>query len=107
MWLVIGPGQEDVARLDVAMDEALGVRGIECGGQGDQDPDGQGDGKCAAPSQKVRKVVPFDVPHGDEQAAIDLAGLVDRNDVRVVKRGRGARLDDEPVAECLVLGELW
>jgi hypothetical protein len=41
-------------------------------------------------------------PHRDEQDSARFAGLVDRDDVRVVDRGRGLRLAHEPQPERLV-----
>ena len=38
----------------------------------------------------------LDVFHRDERLPVDLAGLVDRADVRVVQRRRGARLFHQP-----------
>ena len=38
-------------------------------------------------------------PHRDEQRAVGLAGLVDRDDVRVIDRGRRPGLGDEPAPE--------
>ena len=50
--------------------------------------------------------MPVDVAHRDVQLARDLAGVVDRDDVRVVDRGGQPGLAQEALAEALVLREL-
>jgi hypothetical protein len=52
------------------------------------------------------KVVPVDEAHGDEERAVLLAGLVDGDDVRMLERGRHARLALEAPAELRVGREL-
>ena len=78
-------GDEDVAGLDVAMDEARRVRRVERG------PDLPGD------RERARRLEPafafeegpqvgrLDVAHRDVQDAVGLAGVVDRDDVRVIE----------------------
>ena len=48
----------------------------------------------------------LDVAHRDEQHALDLARVVDRDDVRVLDRGGLGRFAGEPLAKRVVLGEL-
>ena len=50
-------------------------------------------------------VAAADVPHRDEQHAARLAGLEDRDDVRVIDRGGGPRLADESLPERVVGGQ--
>ena len=52
------------------------------------------------------QIGPLDVSHRDVQQTVVLARVVDRDDVRVVDRGRQPRLSDEPLAEGVVLGEV-
>ncbi len=48
----------------------------------------------------------LDEAHGQVELAVVLAGLVDRDHVRVVERGGETRLAQEARPEALVLGEL-
>ena len=50
-------------------------------------------------AQERLEVGALDVAHGDEQAAVGLAGLVDRDDVRMVDRRRELGLAQEPLAK--------
>ena len=52
------------------------------------------------------KVGALDVAHGDEEDAVDLAGLVDRQDVRVVDGRRHLRLALESRAEVGIVRQL-
>ena len=55
--------------------------------------------------QTLLQVAALDVAHGDVQQLAALARLVDRDDVRMVDRGRQLRLAQEAVAEGHVLGQ--
>jgi hypothetical protein len=55
--------------------------------------------------QQEANVAAGHVPHGDEQHTRGLAGLEHRDDVRVIHRGGGPRLHDEPLPERLVGGQ--
>ena len=55
--------------------------------------------------EPLLQVAPLDVAHGDEQDVARPAGLVDRDDVRVVDRRGQLRLAQEPVAERFIAGE--
>jgi hypothetical protein len=59
-----------------------------------------------AAREQLLELGAVDVAHGDVQLAGDLAGVVDRDDVRVVDRGGEAGLAQEALAEALVLREL-
>ena len=96
--------EQDVRRLDVAVDEPSGMCGIERVGDLARDRECSGRLERPLASQELREVRPFDVAHRDEQAVIRLAGLVDRDHVRVVERGREPRLAQHPIAESVVLG---
>ena len=98
--------EQHVARLHVAVHEAARVGGVECV----RDLARRSRPRAPASSAPSRaqqrlEVGPVDVAHRDEQAPVDLAGLVDRDDVRVVEAGREPRLPQQPLAEALVLRE--
>ena len=50
--------------------------------------------------------MPFDVAHRDVEDPVGLAGVEDRDDVRVVEAGCELGLAQEPLAESSVVGEL-
>jgi hypothetical protein len=99
-------GEEDVARLDVAVDQAAGVGGVERAGHLGHDGQGPGRGQAALAPQQGRQVHPVDVAHGDVEQPAVLAGLVDRDDAGMVDAGRDPRLAQEPPAEHVVGGQL-
>ncbi len=92
---------QDVLRLDVAMHQARGVRGVERAGEALR---GAGDllgVEGAARLDEGLQVAPGDQPHGDERHAVRLVGLVHRHDGRVLERRRApglvAEARDEPL----------
>ena len=92
---------EDVARLDVAVHDAVGVGGIQrLGDLGDQVDGPVGRQRTALLDQRA-EVGPVDQAHVDEQPAVDLAVVVDRDDVRLPQPRDGVGLTLEPA---LVLG---
>ena len=79
---------KDVRWLDVSMDDALRMRGVESIG----DLDAQLEHRFALlrlASDHVPERLPLQQFHGDEGSPIGLVNLVDRADVRVVQGGRG------------------
>ncbi len=52
------------------------------------------------------QVGPVHVAHGDEEATLRLARLVDRHDVGMVEGRREARLAQQALAEALIPGEI-
>ena len=96
---------EDVRGLDVAVDEPERMRRVQGGCDLTRDRDG-----CFLRQRSLREQLlelgAVDVAHGDVQLAGDLAGVVDRDDVRVVDRCGQAGLAEEALAEALVLREL-
>src|SRR5438270_10577418 len=57
--------------------------------------------------QELSKVVSVDVAHRNEQRVAFLAGLVDRDDVRVLDQRGRAELAFEPSSEGPILGQGW
>ena len=60
----------------------------------------------AGPVQQAVHVLAADVAHRDEQHAAGLAGVEDRDDVRVVHGGRRPGLPDETPPERVVPGQV-
>src|SRR6185436_11115721 len=88
-------GDEDVRRLDVAVQDAARVRGVERVGNLHGEPQQQADGERPA-VDLARQRAAFEQLHRDEGAPVVLVYLVDGADVRVVQRGRGARFAQKP-----------
>jgi hypothetical protein len=97
--------EQHVARLDVAMHEAALMGGVErlrdLTGDRHRPLGGQ---RCAVAHQGPQ-IEAVDVAHRDEQAAVELAGVIDRNHIGVIEARRQPRLAQEPLAEALVLRE--
>ena len=98
--------EEDVAGLDVPVDQADRVRRVE--GRRDlvDDAHGRIDGQTALRRQAALEVRPRDVAHRQEQVAFDLVGLEDRDDVGVVERCGRPRFRDEAPPDVGIPGEL-
>ena len=82
----IGP-QEHVLRLQVAMDDATGVRGREAARYLQRD----GNSRCCRQRSGLQtraKALAFEIFADDERRATMFADVVDREDVRVVQRAR-------------------
>ncbi|MEZ5061445.1 MAG: hypothetical protein R2700_08020 [Solirubrobacterales bacterium] len=97
---------EDVAGLDVAMDETARVSDVE--GTSDlcqQRRRARGVDRPAR-DQEAPQVGAVDQVHGHEEAAVLLPRVMDRNDVGMAQRHRDPRLRTEALAEGLVGGEL-
>ena len=89
---------EDVLRLDVAMDELDLVRRIER--LRDRLEDAQRPRRLElARHDEVLERRAANEAHGDEQRAVDLAGLVDGDDVRVVDGRLDLALAPEALAK--------
>jgi hypothetical protein len=98
--------EQDVRGLDVAVDEAVGVGGVQGGGDLSADRDGACRLELALRSQQRLEVCAVDVAHDEVELPVDLACVVDRHHVRVLERRRRLGLGEEAGPEALVLGEL-
>ena len=91
--------EQDVGRLDVAMDQPDGVRGVERGADLEADRGDAVGGQPVLARQQPLQVGALDVAHDEVEVAGLLARRVDRDDVRVVDRRGHARLALEALAE--------
>ena len=82
---MIALSDQDVLGLDVAMDQPGPVRGVERIGDLSEQAHGAPGVERVVEDQLLERG-PRDQAHGQEQAVVALAGLVDRNDVLVVER---------------------
>jgi hypothetical protein len=88
------------------MDQAQRVRGVERGGDLPAGVDRAVGAQAALLAQHGGEVGAVDVLHRQVQQPVDLAGVVDRDDVRVLEGGGDPRLALEALAEALRLGVL-
>ena len=75
------PTQEDIARLDVPVHDALSVRDVECFGYVGSNCDGLIDGKLLLPLQPIPERFALDVRHNVVGEAVRLSRIVERDDV--------------------------
>ena len=90
------PLDEDIGRLDVAMDDAALVCSLQRAGHVDDDAERDVELQTPVALEDALQILSVDQLHDDEVDAIVRAGVIDRRDVRVVKRGRGTRFLAEP-----------
>ena len=95
--VVLG-GDEDVRRLDVAMDQFPLVSGVQ-GARDLGDEMGSTLGLERAAIDRVAQVRPLHPAHRDEQDPVLLAGLVDRDHIRVIDRSGDHPFAPEPLAK--------
>jgi hypothetical protein len=100
------PREQDVAGLDVAVDEAAPVRGVERRADLADDPHRALGRERPLPHDGGEQVGAVDEPHRDIELAVDLPGLVDRDHVRVVDRRSEHRFALEALAELAVAREV-
>ena len=90
---------EDVRRLDVAVNEPARMGGVQRGRDLAGDRERAPHGQPALLGDQRLQVGPLDAGHRDPEEVVVLARVVDRDDVGVVERGREPRLAQEAVAE--------
>ena len=98
--------EQHVRGLDVAMHEALRVRGVERVRDLCDDRERARRIERALRAQELAKVGALHEAHDEVEAAVELARVVNRHDVRVLERHRELRLAREALAEAFVRGEL-
>ena len=95
-------GEQDVLGLDVAVDNAVRVRGIERAQQFARDAQRVLDRELAFPGNAVPQRLPLDVGHDEVEhfatADRDLAAVVHREDVRMLQPGRNGDFAEEALA---------
>ena len=92
--------------LDVAVDDAGGVGGVERIGDLAEQLDRLLAAAAAPRGDPPLQVAALDQAHRDDQLAVLLAGVEDRHHVGVVEAGGEAGLAQEALAEALVVGEV-
>ncbi|GMA87035.1 hypothetical protein GCM10025868_22850 [Angustibacter aerolatus] len=97
---------DEVAGLDVAVDEAGGVGGVQrVGGLLQQRHGGRGRHRAVAGQQRRERLAGHEL-HDEVGGAVVLAVVVDLRDARVAERRRVPGLGAEPAEEPLVGGVL-
>ena len=97
---------QDVVRLDVAVDDAGGVGGVERFRHLAEQGDRAGRRQRPLAVDRPPQVAAVDQPHRHDQLAVDLARVEDRHHRRVVEAGGEAGLAQEALAEPLAVGQL-
>ena len=101
---MVALGDENIRRLDVAMDNVLGVGRLERVGNFNRQTS-----KAIAvrldEGDAVFQRRPFQKLHRDERLIVVLADLIDRADIRVVQRRSGAGFAPETFQRLGVVGE--
>src|SRR5262249_49331661 len=91
--------EQDIRRLHVPMHESLRVRSVERRGDLSADRDGWRRLERALCAQERTEVGPVYEPHREVDAAVDVAGVVDWNDVRMLERHDKLGLTGKALAE--------
>ena len=94
---------EDVARLDVAMDDALLVGVREAVADLHHQRQLALEGHVPALGDDLLQLLAFQVLHDDEQAPLVLAQVVDRDDVGMAELRAGLGLAEEPRPQLIVM----
>ena len=98
--------EKDVARSDIAMDQAVRVRRIQRRRYLGNDVPGVAEWQRAEPVKQRPRVPAADIAHGDIQGPARLVSVVDGNDVRMVHRGGRSCLADDTGPEGGVAGQV-
>jgi hypothetical protein len=97
---------EDVPRLDVAVDEPGAVRGVECAGDLADESDCTFRVEASLLAERLAQVGAVHVRHRQVEQAVILARGQHADDARVVEARGDLRLAQEALAEPLVAAEL-
>ena len=97
--------EHDVARLEIAMDDAEAVRGVERAGDVDRHAERLAQRQRPA-RDRVGERLPFEVLHDQVVDAVLMADVVERADVRMVQPRDRARLAVEALAQLRARGEM-
>ncbi len=89
---VVVLADQDVARLDITMDEPAPVRRVQTCRRLSDDRNRTSWWQRAGAAKQLTQVRAFDVAHGDVENTAAFIGVVHRNDVRVIERGGQLRL---------------
>jgi hypothetical protein len=89
--------EQDVLRLDVAVDDALPVGIRERRRRPARDPDRLEDREGAVPGEPLAQRFPRDPRHHVIEDPVGVAGVVEREDVRMGEARGGADLEEEPL----------
>ena len=98
-------GDDDVGRLDVAVDDSLGMGDVEGVSQLDRHFQ-QVFGSERTAQQTLTDVLPFEQLHHDERTSLPFSDVEHGADVGVLKPGSGAGFAPKPLERLLVLGVL-
>ena len=90
-------GDQDVLRLDVAVDEPLAVGVVERAARLGRDPDRLGHRQRTLPPEPIAEALAADERHGEPEEPVALARVVHRADVGVLQTGCGLDLPAEAV----------
>ena len=97
---------EDIRRLDVAVDDALGMRSIQSVGDLDREIE-RGSQLKRASTDAVFQRHPFQILHGDEGFSIVLADFVGGADVGMIERRCHARFTLKALQGLGIFGEFF
>ena len=87
--------EQDVGRLEVAVDDAAPVGGVDGAGQRLDQRGAPGAAAAASPRSFWARLPPLDEFQREERPAVVLADLVDLHDVGVLQAGDGLGLGPE------------
>ena len=99
-------GDQDVAGLDVAVHEPASVRRVERPRHLRDDRERPPRLQRPGAAQERAQIAALDVAHGQERRPLSVAGVIDRDDVRVIERGRDPRLAQEALPERVLVHKL-
>jgi len=95
----------DVRRFQIAVDDSQVVSLCECHGQFEHQLGGRSRSEWLAGFEELGQRLAGDQTHDDVMRSVQLAGIVDRADVRVNQFGTGSSLAEEPFD--VVRRNLW